>query len=239
MGTSSPAPLSGPHRWSIGPPGSRTGSKSVVMPSQSPCSIRPTGGPASIPSRSTDRVERLRARTRVVGIALQDDVLLVVAVYDVVRARGRYVEPARHAGTPRAARHRERTASPVGTGQKKGSASRCRKSPDGARRARSRACHRSRGARRCGRRRRRGRHAPPRCRRHTSSPGLRRPSLGESARSIERRNVSAVTDSFSGGEKAKPLRTVNEYVRPSAETVGIASATSGRSSQPAGAGSSG
>ena len=40
---------------------------------------------------------------------------------------------------------------------------------------------------------------------------------GLSARSIVSLNVSAVTGSFDGGEKRKPGRIVNVYVRPSAD----------------------
>ena len=55
---------------------------------------------------------------------------------------------------------------------------------------------------------------------------------GESVRSIVYRKVSAVTGSFDGGEKRKPGRMRNVYVRPSCETVGIAAAISGRSRLP-------
>ena len=58
-------------------------------------------------------------------------------------------------------------------------------------------------------------------------------------RSIECTKVCAVTDSWSGGEKAKPFRILNVKVRPSAERAGSAAATSGTSRIPAGAGASG
>ena len=51
--------------------------------------------------------------------------------------------------------------------------------------------------------------------------------------------VCAVTGSFDGGEKRKPLRIVNVYVFPSAERSGSDWATSGTSCEPAGAGLSG
>ena len=56
--------------------------------------------------------------------------------------------------------------------------------------------------------------------------------LGESARSIVCRNVCAVTSSLDGGEKRNPRRMLKLYVRPSAETAGMAAAISGRSSVP-------
>ncbi len=52
-------------------------------------------------------------------------------------------------------------------------------------------------------------------------------------------NVSAVTSSCEGGENRNPLRIVNVYARPSAETVGRERATSGTSCDPSGAGLSG
>ena len=59
-------------------------------------------------------------------------------------------------------------------------------------------------------------------------------------RSIACLNVSAVTRSLvSGGENAKPVRTVNVYVLPSAERVGSEAATSGTSRVPRGADASG
>src|SRR5688500_14275314 len=61
------------------------------------------------------------------------------------------------------------------------------------------------------------------------------PSRGDSARSIVYLKVSAVTGSFDGGEKRKPRRIRKEYVRPSADTVGGAAASSGATRQPAGA----
>ena len=60
------------------------------------------------------------------------------------------------------------------------------------------------------------------------------PSFGENARSSVCLNVAAVTGSFDGGEKRKPRRMRKVYVRPSAETRGMAAATSGRSRFPAG-----
>jgi hypothetical protein len=53
------------------------------------------------------------------------------------------------------------------------------------------------------------------------------------------RNVSAVTTWLDGGENRYPGRIVNVYVRPSAETFGMAVATSGRSRSPSGGGASG
>jgi hypothetical protein len=50
---------------------------------------------------------------------------------------------------------------------------------------------------------------------------------GLSVRSIEALNVSAVMRSFDGGEKRKVFRTLNVYVRPSAEMSGALAATSG------------
>ena len=63
-----------------------------------------------------------------------------------------------------------------------------------------------------------------------------RPRPGEKARSRVDANVAAVSGSFDGGEKANPPRTVKVYVRPSADSSGIAAATSGSSIQPSGAG---
>jgi hypothetical protein len=74
------------------------------------------------------------------------------------------------------------------------------------------------------------------------------PSFGDKARSIVCRNVSAVTVSgtefegcrnaaglsLEGGEKRNPGRMRNLYVRPSRETVGIATAISGRRRVPSG-----
>jgi hypothetical protein len=79
------------------------------------------------------------------------------------------------------------------------------------------------------------------------------PSFGDSARSIVCRKVSAVTVSgtaFSGcrkaagrsgegGEKRMPDRTRNVYVRRSRESVGIATAISGRRRAPSGSSESG
>ena len=67
----------------------------------------------------------------------------------------------------------------------------------------------------------------------TSSPA-NDPTLGLSTRSNVRTNASAVTGSFDGGEKRNPRRTVNTYVRPSADTVGGPPATSGTSLAPSG-----
>src|SRR5262245_34050527 len=53
------------------------------------------------------------------------------------------------------------------------------------------------------------------------------PSLGDSARSMENRYVSAFTGWFDGGENLNPGRTVNVYVRPSADTLGMDAAASG------------
>ena len=46
---------------------------------------------------------------------------------------------------------------------------------------------------------------------------------------MEYRNVSAVTASLEGGENRYPGRTVNVYVRPSDDIVGMAAAISRRS----------
>ena len=75
----------------------------------------------------------------------------------------------------------------------------------------------------------------------SATDGSRPLSLGVVAicRSIVCRNVCAVTSLSEGGEKRKPDRMRNVYVRPSGERVGIAAATSGLSRAPSGPAESG
>jgi hypothetical protein len=96
----------------------------------------------------------------------------------------------------------------LGTGQKNGAASRCRKSPDGAVSVivsvspavtRPEMCS-TRPARKS---------ASPTMSSISLGPGVVGPRLGDSARSREYRNVSAVTASPEGGEKRNPSRTRN------------------------------
>ena len=63
--------------------------------------------------------------------------------------------------------------------------------------------------------------------------------FADNSRSSECLNVAAVTGSFEGGEKRKPVLMWKVYVRPSAETAGIAAAISGRSWAPSGLAESG
>ena len=65
------------------------------------------------------------------------------------------------------------------------------------------------------------------------------PMVGEKARSMECRYVSAVTSSFDGGLNWNPGRIVNVYVLPPSVGSGISSATTGWSVAPSSPSASG
>ena len=71
------------------------------------------------------------------------------------------------------------------------------------------------------------------------APVARSPSPGARARSMLARKVSAVIGAPDGGEKRRPGRMRNEYVRPSAETAGAEAAASGTRARPAAPSASG
>src|SRR5262249_44357104 len=123
-----------------------------------------------------------------------------------------------------------RTAESVGTGQKNGIVMRGRKSGDGvvrvivsvspdARSPEMWSVFPSRNA------------SSPSMSETKYGPGAWSPIAGDSARSIEKRNVSAVTGWLEGGENRNPSRIVNRYTLPSTSTL---LATSGCSVAPPG-----
>jgi hypothetical protein len=65
------------------------------------------------------------------------------------------------------------------------------------------------------------------------------PSSGDSVRSIVRWKARASSAAPDGGEKRRPLRIRNVYVRPSADRAGMATAASGRNRCPAAPAASG